>query len=218
MATIYDKAPQAVAEKAKDLIEKFHFDIGNYDVHIDFIFARSTVGEDGVPEGPALKHGGYAALGLTRILGPKDRLMGRGDCEIVIDGDRWPNLSQEQQDALLDHEMEHIQIKFDKTGAPVMDDLRRPKLKLKKHDHQFGWFDIIAKRHGADSIEVNQFRELCEDESGQFYLPFLQIDTAKAQLPDGVRQSVKRIQKILGSGNSATISVAGKEPVTVNGE
>jgi hypothetical protein len=218
MATIYDKAPQEVAEKAEALLGKFHFDITNYDVHIDFIFARSTLDDNGVPEGPALKHNGYPALGLAKIIGPKDRLMGRGDCEIVLDGDRWPNLSPEQQDALIDHELEHIQIKFDKHGAPVMDDLHRPKLKMKKHDHQFGWFDIIAKRHGSDSIEVNQFRELCEDESGQFYLPFLQLDTAKAELPDAIRQSVSRFKKILGPGNSATIKVAGQEPVTVNGE
>lgn len=189
MASIYEKAPQSVIDQAKALVEKFHFDLKNLSVRIDFIFAHSTVDDDGVPTGPAITHGGYAALGLARILGSKDRVMGRGDCEIVLDGDRWPNLSAEKQDALIDHELNHFSVKFDKNGAPTFDDARRPKLKLRKHDHQFGWFDLIAKRHGADSVEVNQFRELCEDESGQYFLPFLNLEN----VPTESRQTVTKL-------------------------
>jgi hypothetical protein len=179
MSAIYSKAPGEVIEKARALIEKNHFDLHNNSVRIDFIFANSTLNDDGVPVGPALKHNGYAALGLTRILGPKERLMERGDCEIVIDGDRWPNLSTEKQDALIDHELEHLQPKFTKTGDVVTDDLNRPKLKLRKHDHQFGWFDNVARRHGKESIEVNQFKALCESEQGQLYFPFVSLESIK---------------------------------------
>lgn len=179
MASIYSKAPEEVISKAKGLIEKNHFDLHNNNVRIDFIFTNSTVNDDGVPIGSALKHNGYPALGLARVLGPKERLMGRGDCEIVIDADRWPNLKSEQQDALIDHELEHIQPKFTKTGDVVTDDLDRPKLKMRKHDHQFGWFDSVARRHGKDSIEVNQFKALCESEQGQFYFPFVSLENVK---------------------------------------
>src|ERR1700676_1607682 len=183
MAAIYQEAPLEVAERAKALVEKHHFDLNNNSVRIDFIFANATMNDDGVPTGPPVSHNGYPALGIARILGLKDRVMGRGDGEIVIDGDRWPNLSPEKQDALLDHELEHFQLKFDKYGAVVLDDSHRPKLKVKKHDHQFGWFDSIARRHGMHSIEVNQFRALCEDESGQYYLPFLSLDGSSISEP-----------------------------------
>lgn len=222
MSAIYQKAPKEVAERAKALIEKHHFDLNNNDVHVDYIFANATVNDDGVPSGPAISHGGYPALGVARILGSKDRVMGRGDCEIVIDGDRWPNLSDAQQDALLDHELEHFQLKFDKYGGTVMDDSHRPKMKVKKHDHQFGWFDSIALRHGADSIEVNQFRELCEDESGQYFLPFLNLDNAKVgpDIKDLAKKFRDRMAKSLGPDGSVTITVPGsnREPVVIKGK
>lgn len=221
MAAIYQKAPLEVAERAKALVEKHHFDLNNNRVRIDFIFANATVDDDGVPSGPAISHNGYPCLGIARILGSKDRVMGRGDGEIVIDGDRWPNLSSEKQDALLDHELEHFQLKFDKYGGVVFDDSHRPKLKVKKHDHQFGWFDSIARRHGSNSIEVNQFRALCEDESGQYYLPFLSLDGAKV---DGDIKKIagKFVERMRVNRShltvNGTISTPGVEPVVIKGK
>lgn len=187
MSAIYTKAPDDVVTRAKSLVEKNHFDLHNNGVRIDFIFANSTLNDDGEPAGPALKHGGYPALGIARILGPKERLMGRGDCEIVIDADTWPNLSEQKQHALIDHELEHLQPKFDKKGGVVTDDLNRPKMKMKKHDHQFGWFDIVARRYGQDSIEVNQFKALCESEAGQLYFPFVSLENVK-RIADSIKE------------------------------
>ena len=45
----------------------------------------------------------------------------------------------------------------------------RPKIKLRKHDFQVGWFHEIARRHGEHSVEVRQCRELVS-EQGQTYL------------------------------------------------
>lgn len=225
MAAIYSKAPDAIAERAKPLLEKNHFELFNHDLIIDFIIANSAVDDNGAPTGPAVSHGGYPCLAVARILTQKDRVMGRGDCEIVIDGDRWPAMSGAEQDALLDHELEHFQIAKDKYGNPKLDDIHRPKLKLKKHDHQFGWFDDVARRHGLASPEVRQFQELCYcDAGGQYYLPHLgvldhdsvkqAIVTARKSLPRAAapiaREFVSNMQKSMGDGGSVEITSEGR--------
>jgi hypothetical protein len=55
--------------------------------------------------------------------------------------------------------------------TPAFDALDRPKLAMRKHDHQFGWFDEVAQRHGEASPEVRQARVLME-KSGQLYFDF----------------------------------------------
>lgn len=202
MSAIYSKAPEEVREIIKRLVEAFHFDLKNCEVKIDSIFAQSTVNEDGSPAGPAVSHNGYPAWAIARVLSSKDRVMGRGDCEIVIDADRWPALSDKQKEALCDHELHHFQVKQDKYGVVVMDDIHRPKMKMRKHDHQFGWFDDIAKRYGADSIEVGQFANLCHDESGQYYLPF--IDTARLKMSPETKSAVKKFVENIKKGDHET--------------
>ena len=49
-------------------------------------------------------------------------------------------------------------------------DLGRPELKLRKHDHEFGWFERVAQRHGAHSQERIQAARMM-DSSGQAYWP-----------------------------------------------
>ncbi len=216
MSAIYSEASPEIIERGKALVEKHHFELQNHQVRIDYITAQATVDDDGVPTGPAVSHGGYPAWAVAKILQSKDRVMGRGDCEIVIDGDRWPLLSDEQKDALLDHELYHFSLKLDKYGAVVMDDIHRPKMKLRKHDHQFGWFDEIAKRHGANSIEVGQFVNLCHDESGQYFLPF--IDVQRLKVSPGSKSAVQRLVDNIRAGeNDVTISGGGKS-VTIKGE
>lgn len=195
MSAVYSKAPADVAERALPLIEKNHFELFNHDLKIDYIFANATVKDDGTPTGPAVSHGGYPALAVARNLSMKDRVMGRGDCEIVIDADRWPLLSDAEKDALLDHEIEHFQIAMDKYGNPKLDDIHRPKLKIRKHDHQFGWFDNIARRHGLASLEVRQFQELCYcDAGGQYYLPHIGLN---GNSHESVKQTIVSVRKSL---------------------
>lgn len=129
-----------------------------------------------------LKHQGYPAGAVVRITPLKDRALGMADATIVVDRCGWLALSQRQRDALIDHELTHLEIKTDEPDGsddpvPVFDGLGRPKLVMRKHDHQFGWFDEVAQRHGQASAEVRQARVLMES-SGQLYFDF---DTKQAQ-------------------------------------
>jgi hypothetical protein len=170
---IYHKCDESVSKLAGELLNRFesHHPVRAEKVKIDFLFAYPTLDENDVPQGDALTKNGVKCLGLCKILSLKDRVMGRGDAEISLDGEWWENASDEERAALLDHELHHISVKK-KNGLTVYDDHRRPKLKLRKHDVEIGWFDVIAARHSVHSQERIQAKQIF-DNAGQLYWPQL---------------------------------------------
>lgn len=152
-------------------LHETHTPLVSAKVTVDYVFAFPKLDDDGHPRGDALTKNGVKALGLCRIIPLKDRALGRADAEISIDGNWWEQASDEERVALLDHELHHISVK-DKNGLFLADDLHRPLLKLRKHDVEIGWFDVVAARNGSSSQEQIQARKIL-DEHGQFYWPGL---------------------------------------------
>lgn len=169
----YTPDPGVIKSVASTLIALYHQDVTDAEVRIDYLFAHGARDEktDEIV-GPAISKDGYEAAGMCRIVNLKDRVKGMGDAEILIDGDLWPKLTADQQQALVDHELAHIEVRRDKAGNILTDDIMRPLLRIRKHDRQMGWFDDIARRHGAASFEVKQFVAIV-DEEGQTYMPFV---------------------------------------------
>lgn len=165
---LYERAPKEINELAAEILCKYdtHKPLLDFKVRIDYIIAL----KDG--EGDyAIKWHGSRAYGLARILGLKDRAMGRGDAEILIDGDWRKEASEKEMAALLDHELHHLEVQVE-NGKMKRDALARPKLKMRKHDFQVGWFHVIAQRHKGASIEYQQANHLLA-EAGQLYFPEL---------------------------------------------
>lgn len=131
---------------------------------------------------PVLTHQGYPAQAMVKITALRDRTLGMADAVIVVDRATWLTLSQPQRDALIDHELTHIARVLDKeSGTPKFDALGRPKLRIRPHDHQLGWFDEVAQRHGAASPEVRQAKQLMEA-TGQLYFDFTRGDQLRSSL------------------------------------
>ena len=139
-------------------------------VKIDFVFAYGDEDEKGRILNDALRKNGCKALGIARKIPLKDRALGRGDAEIAIDGNWWDFATREEQRALLDHELHHFAIKLDKSKRPMFDDLGRPVITLRPHDFEFGWFKVIAERHGIASQERAQAKVMM-DNAGQCFWP-----------------------------------------------
>jgi len=174
----YTPASEEVQERALALIRRFHPDLARVQVRIDFIFV-STDSEDA----PALTPGGYPAQAVVKIIGPKERAMERGDAEIVIDEANWNDLTAAERDALLDHELYHLEVAMNKNGTREKRDCcGRPVLKMRKHDRQFGWFDAIARRHGSASLEVIQFKKFTATNE-QLYLGLTFLEDQVEKLP-----------------------------------
>lgn len=164
--------PKAVKEVARDVLAKFdtHAPLVKTGVKIDFVFAQANLDADGFPKGDALRLHGSKALAIVRIIPLKQRVLGRGDAEISLDMGWWNDASDEQRAALMDHELHHLTVITNKAGKFEPDDIGRPRLRMRHHDFQFGWFSIIAARHGAASQECVQAKFI-SDNAGTFLFP-----------------------------------------------
>jgi hypothetical protein len=157
----------------------YHEALRDHEVTIDFLIAYPDYDSQGLPKGPAIKHQGYAARGLCKITNYKDRVKGHGDAEITIDGEWWddPKTSENQKLALLDHEMSHLVLDHE------TDQAGRPKLVMRKHDFQVGWFMDVAARWGAASSEVEQAQVLKQPHVEQLLFSFEASAFAKPEPP-----------------------------------
>jgi Putative phage metallopeptidase len=166
MPKVFEKVEGGEIPKlGQSLIDKHYPDINQADLTIDYLLVSNG-------EGQAIMHHGYPALGLCRIVSLKDRAKGMADVEIQLDHRAWTGMTKEQKAALLDHELNHVIIVRGDENEILTDDLNRPKVKMRKHDFQFGWFTAIADRHGMNSPEVTQAKILW-DEAGQSFFPML---------------------------------------------
>lgn len=158
---IYENAPAECRQICDRMIERYHGPLKGAGVTIDLLFALPRTDSDGeVPvDAVALKLHGYPVAAMVKVNSYKLRVQGHADAEIIIDGDRWPTWSADEKESLIDHELEHLELKSDGHGNLVRDDLDRPKLRMRLHDHEFGWFDSIARRHGKASFEVQQYEK-----------------------------------------------------------
>lgn len=110
-----------------------------------------------------LKHQGYPAAAVVRISPLRDRALKITDAVIVVDRAVWQTLSAAQKDAVMDHELEHLERVVDEeTGKPKYDALGRPKLRMRRHDHQIGFFNDVVSRHGENAMEVRSVRALLQ--------------------------------------------------------
>ena len=161
-----DKSVPAMAAELLTCYENYK-PILDAKVAIDYVFAYSTT------DAPALKLHGERALAIARVIKLKDRAMGRGDCEVCIDGDWWrdPGIKDEERRAVLDHELYHFVVILDDTGFK-RDTFGRPCIGTRRHDRSFGWFDVIAQRHGEFSMERKQAHHILSG-AGQMYWPEL---------------------------------------------
>lgn len=173
----YRKCPKSVRDMAQNLLSRFetHKPLLDAGVTIDFVFAFPDLDENGMALNDALKKGGVKCLGLAKVIPNDRRAKGESDAEIKLDAPHWDAIDQDEQEAILDHELHHLSPVQDGTnteGNPIfkLDPNGRPKIKMRKHDAEFGWFKIIAERHGRYSIEQIQANWLMA-ENGQYFWP-----------------------------------------------
>lgn len=156
MPTAYREASSEVVKLADRLIHKHYPELLEADVSITYWFASNDMGA-------ALTVHGWPAKALVRVNKLRDRVAGLSDASIEIDEAGWDEWDDDHKEAIIDHELHHIEVKRDKHGHVELDLCNRPKLKLRKHDFEFGGFHEIVARHGAASAEavaVNAVRQI----------------------------------------------------------
>lgn len=162
MSIWYQRASKEVAASVRKVMKKYHKPLFENGVTIDVVLAFTDR-----TEGTAISAGrGRYALACIRILSLKDRAMGRADAEMMIDAASMEGWKAEDLEAVIDHELTHLQIRHSKsTNEPMRDDLDRPCLVIRDHDHEFGWFDAPVRHYGAHAAEYQQALKLLQHAS-----------------------------------------------------
>lgn len=171
--TTYERADADTVAQVAARAEDYYPDLTAAEVRFDVLLAYGTRKEGQIVT-PAIRHHGYPALAVIRVLGTKDRAAGRADVELTIDGDHWIHMGEARRFALIDHELHHLALVWEdeERRVPKPDDNGRPRLKLRKHDFEIGGFHDIAKRHKAEAPEVVEVRRaLGGIDVVQLYLP-----------------------------------------------
>lgn len=167
----YEVADEDLVETVGRVMRANHKDLADAGVTVDVLLAHGSESKSG-GRGPAVKVHGRVCAAKVRITALDERVAGRKDAELVLDGDRWENWSHRTQEAVIDHELTHLWMDLSKGE----DDAGRPRLKLLLHDHDYGWFDAVVKRYGAASIEVQQFVAFRDGPLNQLWLPYFEPD------------------------------------------
>ncbi len=166
----YSIANEEVNLTIQKVMKENHGDLHAAGVTITALIARSE-------EGPALKVGGKEALGCIRVTKLTERTLGLGDALMILDGESMMAWSSKRLQAVIDHELRHLMLaKNKRTGEIQLDDEGRPKLRIRPHDFEFGWFARTAELYGEESYEVSQAREIVAAQFVQNFLPGFEID------------------------------------------
>lgn len=174
MAT-FQRSPQETADQVAKVIREHYPELQDLaetrgGLRFDLLDVFADLDANGEPVGHPLTSKGRIVSADIRAVSKADRALGRGDVLIRFDADNWKNLDTEEREALIDHELCHLIVLKDE-GVPKMDDLGRPRFKLREHDYDFGWFVEVAKRRGLKSPEVKQARRIWV-ENGQILFNF----------------------------------------------
>lgn len=164
MSTAYKPADTEVFDLATRIIQEHCQDLEKAGVTIEYLFATNE-------SGCALKLRGTQCAAIVRINTLKERVQGCKDAEVSIDEENWQELGDAEKLALLHHELHHLIVSRDSDDAVKYDSHDRPKLKMRPHDREYGWFDAIASIHGAASPEVRQSTRLLDGAMGKVYFP-----------------------------------------------
>lgn len=149
MTTTYEKAGRETARYVVEVAEEFHPRLAKAGVTLGVLFAW-----------PELKRRGMPALAVVKITPAQQRAAGLPDAIITLDRDRWEELEEAERRALVDHEAAHLLLIEDDEGKAQVDDNGRPKLKMRKHDCEIGFFFDVVERHRQHAAESRQFVDL----------------------------------------------------------
>ncbi len=167
----------------------------------------------------ALTLRGRPCFAIIRKTNTKERTAGRADAEITIDREKYADMSERQRRALLHHELNHLEVCYDKDDEIKRDTAGRPVLTIREHDYEVGWFHNIAALYGADSIEVRQARTLLQGKLGQTYFDFEGKGTAPLAELQALAGPLAGMRDLVNKGDgveSITISSPGRGGVKID--
>jgi putative metallopeptidase len=103
---------------------------------------------------------GIKKLGKCKKASDLDRELASWDFVIVLSQEFWSDaqVNDSQRKALLDHELEHATVRFDREGEPLRDERGRVVYRMRKHDIEE--FRSVIARNGMYKRDLQDFAEI----------------------------------------------------------
>jgi hypothetical protein len=98
---------------------------------------------------------GRLVLGRCKKASDLDHALAEYDFAIMLNHGAWAALNDRQRRALVDHELMHAAVSYDKNGDVERDEDGRPKWRIRKHDLEE--FRDIVERHGCYKGDIEDF-------------------------------------------------------------
>jgi len=156
MAKLKDIAGEPIHGMAYEVMKKYHPELHEAEVKMT-IFMVTAVDKFGasMKHADAITVRGIPALAMVKKATTKEMKLGSGDFIMEIDSWKWNNeLDEAERVSLLDHEINHIMLKYDnKSGLPLATLMGRPELLMRKHDVEVGVFLRVIARHKKKAVD-----------------------------------------------------------------
>lgn len=161
----YELANEIDEQILEKLLEEERYStLKSYDIHIKMFYKYGKQDKDGNIKTPALQKNGKPIYAQTKIVSAFNRITDDTDVKIIINKDIWNELSSEEKTAVLDDQLNYIQIKEDKEGEPltISEECDKVQLKLKKPDFYFEGFLDIMNIHGKHYIPWQDAKNIAD--------------------------------------------------------
>lgn len=169
MAITYEPCGTDVTDLIAEILKAHHQEVARYAPRISAIFVTRESKKLGHTS--ALKLRGFPVAAKTQITPLADRARGEADAKLTIDSYAWKSLPIPQRRALIDHELQHLELKATKKGGHT-DDLGRPRLGIQTHDWELTGFQAVMERNGENALEAIALHRFAADYGTQLSFAF----------------------------------------------
>lgn len=136
----------------------------SYEINVQLFYKYGKRDKEGELKTPALQKNGKAIYAQTKIVSNFNRMTDDTDVKIILNKDLWDELSKEEKLAILDNELNYIQVKEDKEGEPltISEDSDKVQLKLRKPDFYCEGFLEIMNIHQKNYIPWQDAKSIAD--------------------------------------------------------
>lgn len=161
----YELANASDEKLLEELINDERYEpLKSYEIQVQLFYKYGKRDKEGELKTPALQKNGKAIYAQTKIVSAFNRITDDTDVKIILNKDLWDELSKEERIAILDNELNYIQIKEDKEGEPIYisEDSNKVQLKLRKPDFFCEGFLEIMNIHGKHYIPWQEAKSIAD--------------------------------------------------------
>lgn len=149
----YDEADAATYDIVDQVMRLYHNEIYSLEVKVAVTMVTKLGPED--EKIPCLKLHGAFAVAVIRLTQASQRVRLKHDIEIMIDSYHWDTAGNSEKVAIIDHELQHVEVRKGRNLEIKTDDTGKPKLRLKPDDYSLTGFFLNIQRHGIAAPEYS---------------------------------------------------------------